>query len=81
MSKHNRDAYFAPLVLLPQVIKGPGQYLTRGGEIVTLTKVSDKNVFGNFGTYPSGEVDAWHRSGRLFAGQESQNDIVSKVLG
>jgi hypothetical protein len=81
MSKSKRvkfaGAYMAPLVVKPVVISGEGRYLTRGGEVVVLTVVSSNHDFGNMGTYPNGIVDGWHRSGRLYAGMESQNDIVS----
>lgn len=71
------SAYFAPLVILPVVITAPGEYVTRDGERVTISKASSLHDFGCTGTYaPSGETDHWHRSGRMFAGRESRNDIV-----
>lgn len=70
------QAYFAPLVLLPVVITGPGQYFTRLGEPVTIKRVSTSHDRGCMGTYPCGTCDGWHKSGRLYAGIESGNDIV-----
>lgn len=69
-------AYFVPLVALPAVISGPGAYVTRSGETVFVTQASRHNDFGCTGHYASGQSDHWHRSGRLFAGCESDNDIV-----
>ena len=77
MSK--KSGYFAPLVTLAHVIDAPGRYLTRGGEVVTVTAVSSKHDFGNVGTYPNNIREGWHRSGRLYAGMKSQNDIVGKA--
>ncbi len=80
MSK-KKSSYFAPLVSLACVIDAPGNYLTRSGEVVSITQVSQKYAhdFGNVGTYSGGIVDQWHRSGRIFAGTETQNDIVGKA--
>jgi hypothetical protein len=72
-------AWFAPLVTLPTVIDGPGQYLTRCGETVNVTEATTRHKFGCIGTYPCGIIDRWHRSGRLYFGQTSANDIVSKA--
>lgn len=74
------SAYFAPLVTLPRVITEPGRYLTRAGEIVTITVTSSKHDLGNAGYYEKcGTPDHWHHSGRIFASRETPNDIVSKV--
>ncbi len=70
------SAYFAPLVLFPAIITGPGRYLTRCGEAVEIVKASQRHEFGCHGTYSNGIADKWHRSGRLFAGMLSPNDIV-----
>lgn len=72
------SAYFASLVLLPVVVSEPGTYRTRGGDLVTITAVSTRHNFGCFGTYSNGVRDGWHRSGRLYATSECQNDIVGK---
>lgn len=73
------SAYFAPLVTLPVVVAVPGAYLTRGNEVVTVVVASARNDFGCRGTYSNGVREGWHRSGRIFAGQESANDIVQLV--
>jgi len=75
-------AYFAPLVLPPVVITEPGQYLTRSGERVTVESTSQKHDFGNRGYYGSADnriAESWHRSGRVSASRESNNDIVSRA--
>lgn len=70
---------FASLVLLPTIITEPGKYLTRRDEEVTISKVSTRHDYGCTGKYSCGTLDDWHKSGRLFTGTESINDIVSKV--
>ena len=72
------SADFASLVILPVVIDAPGQYRTRSGETVVIDEVSSKHAFACRGVYPSGQRDAWHKSGRLYFGQLSNNDIVEK---
>ncbi len=74
------SAYFAAFVNLPVVISEPGEYLTRGGERVTIEQASTRHSFGCVGGYADcGTQDRWHKSGRLYAGTESRNDIVSRV--
>jgi len=75
------SAYFAPLVSLPTIITEPGAYLTRGGERVKVKTVSTKHDFGCIGSYSDGVSEGWHKSGRLFAGVYSDNDIVKKDDG
>lgn len=70
-------AYFAPLVTLPAVITGPGEYLTRAGERVKVVVASRRHEFGCEGQYSTGQDEAWHKTGRLFASRETRNDIVS----
>ena len=70
------SAYFASMVTLPIIIAGPGQYVTRGGEPVTIERASTTHGFNCYGVYANGVRDSWHRSGRLYAGTESRNDIV-----
>jgi hypothetical protein len=72
-------AYFAAFVTLPVVIKAAGQYLTRSGETVTIETVSNRHDFGCKGRYSDGTSEGWHRSGRLFKGFTSANDIVAEV--
>lgn len=70
-------SWFASLVPLPVVIDKPGPYLTRSGEAVEITAVGAANAFSCFGYYPNKVAsDKWHRSGRLYFGTESDNDIV-----
>jgi hypothetical protein len=73
------SAYYAPLVLLPAIVTEPGSYLTRCGETVTVTAVSIRHDHGCKGTYSNGVSEGWHKSGRIFAGQETANDIVKAV--
>lgn len=71
---------YTPLYELPKIITEPGAYLTREGLTVQVDKVG--TVWGMFactGTYPSGEGDYWHVSGRIWPNQECNNDIVSKA--
>lgn len=70
------SAYFAPLVLASIVIVTPGEYVTRCGETVNVTAASTRHDHGCVGQYPNGVREAWHRSGRIFASMETQNDIV-----
>ena len=72
-------APFSNFVCLPTVIDAPGYYLTRGGETVHIPSVSTKHDFNNHGIYSNGVSEAWHKSGRLYFGQESKNDIVAKA--
>ena len=74
------SAYFAPLVLLPVVIDGAGQYRTRAGEVVAVYAASTGHNFGCCGTYPGGTAERWHKSGRLYAARECANDIIEKVM-
>jgi hypothetical protein len=73
------SAYFAPLVILPDLITEPGDYLTRAGDIVTIAAVSRRHDYGCAGQYVTGVPDRWHKSGRLYAHTVSQNDIVAAV--
>lgn len=73
------SAYMWPLVLLPVIIKTPGQYRTRSGGTVTLDSVPSgirQHAFDCRGAYPCGTREYWHRSGRLYAGTECANDIM-----
>lgn len=72
--------YVYPLIFLPVVIDGPGDYLTRGGERVAISHASTRHDFQCTGSYSTcGTNDGWHKSGRLFAGPESRNDIVARA--
>lgn len=73
------SAYFAPLVTLPIVIDRPGLYRTRGGGRAQVTAASQRNDFGCVGRYVGGPNERWHRSGRIFAGIETENDIIEFI--
>jgi hypothetical protein len=73
---YEQACFLAPLVCLPVVITANGKYLTRSGEVVEVTVVSNNQDLGCKGTYSTGQADSWHRSGRLFSMKHSMNDIV-----
>lgn len=63
---------------LPAIIDGPGEYLTRSGDIVEIT--TPNGSFNWNGVYRAERItELWHRSGRRFAMQETAHDIVSKA--
>lgn len=72
-------ASFTSLVCLPIIITAPGVYVTRGGEVVTVETSSMGHYFGCWGQYSCGAAEFWHRSGRLYFGCETQNDIVASA--
>jgi hypothetical protein len=74
-----KSGYFAPLVVLPVVIKMSGTYRTRGGELVSINTTSTRNDFNCRGIYENGTPEAWHRSGRILASRETVNDIIGEV--
>lgn len=71
------SASFTAFITLPDVITGPGMYLTRCGEAVRVRVASDKHNFNCRGQYANGVAEGWHKSGRLLFGTETCNDIVS----
>ncbi len=75
-------APFASLVTLPDIITEPGEYITRGGEVVTVNIVSNHHDFGCKGVYTSGMFagtpEGWHKSGRLYLRAQSANDIIKR---
>lgn len=75
------SAYFASMVVLPVIIDGPGPYVTRCGERVEITQSSTRHDFGCIGTYNCDTRERWHKSGRLFSGKETINDVVAKYEG
>ena len=79
MANSTNSAYFADLVGLPAVVVAVGFYLTRAGELVHVDAVSARHDFGCTGSYANGAGERWHKSGRLFAGMLSVNDIVAPV--
>lgn len=70
------SAYFYPLIFLPNLIGTPGKYVTRCGETVTVDAASAKHDFGCRGHYADGIAESWHKSGRINASRECNNDIV-----
>ena len=74
----NDRAYWVPLVSQPVVIDGPGHYVTRSGEVVTVTKSSRKHDFGCVGAYGNDVAESWHKSGRILASRETANDVVAR---
>lgn len=72
-------------LLLPKVVDAPGSYLTRGGEVVTVSRiVASGGAYGYMnraeGHYSNGIPETWScRGGRVLPFYLSQNDIVSKV--
>lgn len=70
------SASFCAFITLPNVIEQPGQYITRGGEVVTVDAASSRHDFKCKGRYANGVHDCWHKSGRLYFGALSKNDIV-----
>ena len=72
------SSYFVDLVALPTVINGPGDFVTRCGEVVKITQSSHRHDFGCAGAYSNNVAERWHKSGRLFALRETANDVVSK---
>lgn len=73
------SAYFAPLVLLPVIVTEPGRYQTRRGESVVIESVSRRHDFRCVGYYGEDILEGWHKSGRVLATSETDNDIVKKI--
>lgn len=69
-----RIPYAAFFLSFPEVITTPGQYVTRSGETVTIENAD--NAHWKRGHYADGTPERWNRSGRIFSGQETQNDII-----
>lgn len=73
------SAYYASLVCLPDIIDEPGEYETRCGESVQITETSRRHDHNCVGTYSNMVLEHWHKSGRIYAGKETANDVVAKV--
>lgn len=72
--------YFIPLFILPEIVDGPGEYLTRCGDRVTIDRASTRHDFGCVGSYAlCGTAERWHKTGRIFATSETRNDIVQRA--
>jgi len=64
----NIPIYFLPLFSLPAIVKGPGDYLTRGGERATVESAPVRHDFNNVGRYAEcGAVERWNKMGRMVA--------------
>jgi len=72
----NPKAWFAAFVAMPVIITGPGRYVTRAGEVVTIEMALQRHAFGCSGVYSTGQREEWHMSGRLMFDKETPNDIV-----
>lgn len=72
----------------PKIIDAPGQYRTRGGEVVTIDRLGIMEKWApNFiipngwahGHYLNGIPETWDVSGRVLPFSLSDNDIMEKV--
>jgi hypothetical protein len=73
-------------LLLPVVVDAPGQYVTRGGDVVTIERITSHRGWGYKnraeGQYSNGVAECWSaRGGRVLPWYLSQNDIVAKAQG
>lgn len=69
--------YAAFFLSFPVIITAPGQYITRSGEAVEIEAARDAHWM--VGKYACGTTETWHRSGRIFSGKQTQNDIIAKA--
>lgn len=58
----------------PEIITGPGKYVTRCGDLVTIYRMNGSRWRGFYQT--TGISDGWLATGRLFLWSETKNDIV-----
>lgn len=77
---YSKACFLAPIVSLPVVITHAGKYITRSGEVVEVHVASSNQDLGCKGTYPTGQAEGWHRSGRLYSAKQSMNDIVQAAV-
>lgn len=68
--------YIIPLITKTTIITRAGDYVTRCGETVNIVSATALQGFNCIGYYADGTLESYHKSGRLFANIESQNDIV-----
>lgn len=75
-------------VVLPTIITGPGPYVTRCGETVTVSHVDrhprsslDRGPYAAHGSYHGQVAESWDVSGRLYPNVMSGNDIVRLASG
>lgn len=76
MTERHQPSALAGLAV---VIRGPGAYRTRCGEVVRVERTSARNDFGCVGAHADGTPDGWHRSGRLMPWSHSRDDVVAPV--
>jgi hypothetical protein len=58
------------------VVTGPGRYVTRSGETVTVERLGGYGGLWAYGRYDNGVRESWFVSGRIFTVMLSPNDIV-----
>jgi len=58
----------------PTIVTTPGQYVTRGGEVVTIERLDGLRAYGQ---YANGSREWWTLSGRTLPFSESPNDLVA----
>lgn len=61
-----------------QIVTGPGQYLTRSGEVVTVERTWT-GILSARGHYSCGTPERWSLSGRILGGLITPNDIVARA--
>ncbi len=78
LSSTSYQSYGTHTLLLPRIITGPGRYLTRKGEIVTIDSLGGYADWQAAGKYSDGVDECWLVSGRIFPSADltSPNDIV-----
>ena len=69
----------ASLTCLETVIRKPGAYRTRCGDVVRVERASNRHDFGCVGAHADGTRESWHRSGRVLPWSLSRNDVVAVV--
>ncbi len=67
------------MMVLPQIVKGPGKYKTRSGEVVTIDRLGGYNNYQATGLYSNGVPECWFVSGRVLPHYLSPNDIVEPL--
>ncbi len=78
--QNKKSVPYLSRMFLPVIVDAPGNYVTRSGEVVTITAVK-KASYGLTckGVYPQGILETWTKSGHIFPSIESGNDIVAKA--
>jgi hypothetical protein len=65
-------------IVQPTIITRPGNYRTRGGEVVTIENIG-RGAYAAQGHYPNGTNERWDICGRVLPFSLSQNDILEPV--